>query len=152
MIKYTWGVLEWCSEKIPFFWLLKIPSNSPFSYRSWGPQGKNTEVICHSLPHWTMFCQNSPPWTVHLCWSCMAWSRVSLSYSRLWSMWSFWFSVIVVFSLSAFWCLRIRGLCKLPYGKDWLWGKLGLALAGRAMLSKSLIQFSADGWGCAPSL
>ena len=37
-------------------------------------------------------------------------------------------------------------------GGDWLWGKLGLSLVGKAMLSKSLIQFSADGWGCAPSL
>ena len=27
-------------------------------------------------------------------------------------------------------------------------GKLGLALVGKAMFSKSLIQFSADGWGC----
>ena len=32
------------------------------------------------------------------------------------------------------------------------WGKLGLALGDRAMLSKSLIQLSAGGWGCAPSL
>ena len=31
-------------------------------------------------------------------------------------------------------------------------GKLGLVLMGRAMLSKSLIQFSVDGWGCDPSL
>ena len=30
--------------------------------------------------------------------------------------------------------------------------KLGLALVGRAMLRKSLIQRSADGWGYAPSL
>ena len=37
---------------------------------------------------------------------------------------------------------------KLPDGRDWLWGKLGLALVGKAMLSKSLIQFSADEWGC----
>ena len=29
------------------------------------------------------------------------------------------------------------------------WEKLGLILIGRA--SKSLIQFSVDGWGCAPS-
>ena len=29
-----------------------------------------------------------------------------------------------------------------------LWGKLGLALVGREMLSKFLIQFSTDGWGC----
>ena len=48
--------------------------------------------------------------------------------------------------------MRIRGLCKLLDGRDWLWGKLGIALVVRAMLSKSLIQFSADGWGCAPSL
>ena len=31
-------------------------------------------------------------------------------------------------------------------------GKLGLVLMGRAMLSKSLIQFSVDGRGCVPSL
>ena len=31
-------------------------------------------------------------------------------------------------------------------------GNLGLVLMGRAMLSKSLIQFSVDGWGCVPSL
>ena len=30
-------------------------------------------------------------------------------------------------------------------------GKLGLVLIGRAMLSKSLIQFSVDGQGCVPS-
>ena len=29
---------------------------------------------------------------------------------------------------------------------------LGFVLMGRAMLSKSLIQFSVDGWGCVPSL
>ena len=32
------------------------------------------------------------------------------------------------------------------------WRKLGLVLMGRAMLSKSLIQFSVEGWGCVPSL
>ena len=31
-------------------------------------------------------------------------------------------------------------------------GKLSLVLMGRAMLSKSLIQFSVDGWSCVPSL
>ena len=31
-------------------------------------------------------------------------------------------------------------------------GKLGLVLMGRAMLSKSLIQFSVDEWGCVLSL
>ena len=31
-------------------------------------------------------------------------------------------------------------------------GKLGLVLMGGTMLSKCLIQFSVDGWGCLPSL
>ena len=48
--------------------------------------------------------------------------------------------------------MRIRGLWKLPDGRDWLLGKLGLALVGKAMLSKSLIQFSVDEQGCVPSL
>ena len=44
------------------------------------------------------------------------------------------------------------GLWKLPDGRDWLRGKLGLVLMGGAMLSKSLIQFSVDGWGYVPFL
>ena len=48
--------------------------------------------------------------------------------------------------------MRISGLWKLLDGRHLLWGKLGLALVYRTMLSKSLIQFSAHGWVCAPSL
>ena len=62
------------------------------------------------------------------------------------------FSVIVFFSLSALWSRRIRGLWKFPDGSDWLRGKLGLVLMDGAMLSKSLIEFSVDGWSCVPSL
>ena len=43
-----------------------------------------------------------------------------------------------------------KRLWKLPDGRDW--GKLGLVLMGRAMLIKSLIQFSVDTWSCVPSL
>ena len=39
-----------------------------YLYCLWGPQGKNTEVVCHSLLQWTTFCQNSPPWCNHLGW------------------------------------------------------------------------------------
>ena len=56
---------------------------------------------------------------------------------------------MVVFNLSAFCWRRIRDLRKLPDERDWLWGKLCL-LMGKAMLSKSLIQFSVDGWSCVP--
>ena len=44
-----------------------------FSYCSWGSQGKNTEVVCHSLLQWTTFCQTSPPWPAHLGWPHTAW-------------------------------------------------------------------------------
>ena len=40
-------------------------------------------------------------------------------------------------------------MCKLPDRRDWWWEKLGLALMGKAVLSKALIQLSADEWGCA---
>ena len=48
--------------------------------------------------------------------------------------------------------IRIRGLWQLSDGRDWLREKLGLVLMGGAVLSKFLIQFSVDGWGCVPSL
>src|SRR5574340_982028 len=45
----TWGVS------------LSVSYHFAFSYCSWGSQGKNTEVVCHSLLQWTTFCQISPP-------------------------------------------------------------------------------------------
>jgi len=59
------------------------------------------------------------------------------------------------YSSCVLWQIRIRGLWKLPDGRDWLWGKLGkldLVLMGRAVLNKSLVQFSVGGCGCVPSL
>ena len=56
--------------------------------------------------------------------------------------------MIAIFILSVFWWIRIRGLWKLPDGKDWL----GLVMMDGTLLSKSLIQFSVDGLGCVPSL
>ena len=56
----------------------------------WASQGKNTEVVCHCLLQWTMFYQNSPPWPICLRWTYRTWVIVSLSWTRLWSMWSVW--------------------------------------------------------------
>ena len=114
---------------------LLVSYHIAFSYSSWGSQGKNTEVVCHSLFQWTTFCQTSPPWPAHLWWPYMVWLIVSLSYTRLWSMWSDWlFSVIVVFILSALWGLRKRGLWRLPDGRDWLCGELGFILMGKSLI------------------
>ena len=73
------------NEKDIFFWVL-VPEDLvglhwkmkkshlfAFSYCSWGSQGKNTEVVCHSLLQWTTFCQTSPPWSLCLGWPHMAW-------------------------------------------------------------------------------
>ena len=65
-------------------------------------------------------------------------------------MWSNW--LVFCDCLSALWWRRIRDLWKLPDGRDWLRGKLGLILMDRVMLSKYLIQFYVDGKGCFPSL
>ena len=71
-----------------------------FSYCSWGSWGKNTDLVCHSLLHWTLFCQNSPAWSIRLGWPYMAWLIVLLSKTRLWSMRLDWLIfLIVVFSL-----------------------------------------------------
>ena len=51
--------------------------------------------------------------------------------------------------------MRVTGLWQLPNGRGWLWGKLGLALPGGALLSKSLIFCWWEGAGtiqCVPSL
>ena len=44
-----------------------------------GFSGQDTEVACHSFLQWTTFCQNSPPWPIHLGWPYMAWLIASLS-------------------------------------------------------------------------
>ena len=46
---------------------------------SWGSQGKNTEVVYHSLLQWTTFWQTSPPRPVRLGWPHTAW----LSFTEL---------------------------------------------------------------------
>ena len=68
----NWTELTWAAH-------LSVSYLFAFSYCSWGSQGKNTEVVCPSLLQWTTFCQNSPPWPVHLGWPYRAWLIVSLS-------------------------------------------------------------------------
>ena len=88
----TWGV--------PFL----VSYHFALSYCSWGFQGKNTEVACHSLFQWTTFCQTSPPWPFHLGWPHMAWLSF-IKLDRLWSRWSDWLVFCDYgFSVSALWC------------------------------------------------
>ena len=71
-----------------------------FSYCSQGSQGKNTEVVCHSLLQWTIFCQTSSPWPIRLGWPHMTWlSFIELDKAvvlviRLASFLWFWFQCV----------------------------------------------------------
>ena len=53
--------------------------------------GKNIRVVHHFLLQWTMFCQSSPPWAIHLGWACIAWLIASLAYISPFSMTRLWF-------------------------------------------------------------
>ena len=44
-----------------------------YVYMVWGSQGKDPEVVCHSLLQWTSFCQTSPPWPIRPGWPHTAW-------------------------------------------------------------------------------
>ena len=66
-------------------------------------------------------------------------------------MWSLW----LIFCNCGFHSvcpLKDKKLLEASWRRDWLWGKLDFVLMGRAMLNKSLIQFSVDGKSCVPSL
>ena len=100
-----------------------------FKYCSWSSQGKNTEVVYHSLLQWTTFCQNSLPWPIRLVWPYMAWLIVSLI--RLVK-----FSVTVVFTLSALWWKNKR-LLEASWWERLIEGETGSGFDGpmKIMLS-----------------
>ena len=93
------GVISWLISHsiLDTYWPGKFIFQSylfSFSYCSWGFQGKNTEVVCHSLLKWIIFCQKSPPWPIHLMWLYKArliFSLISL-FHFLWLWFSFWLS------------------------------------------------------------
>ena len=123
-----------------------------FSYCSWGSQGKNIEVLCHSLLQWTTSCKNSPPWPVCLgwlytIWLIFHWVRQGCDPCDQFG----YFFVIVIFILSVLWMDKDKRLVEASRWDGLMWGNLGLVLMGETMLSKSLIQFSVDGQGCVPS-
>ena len=67
-----------------------MPYLFSFSCCSGISQSKNAEMVWHSLLPRILFCQNSPPWPTCLKWPWTSWLIVWFSYTRLWSIWSFW--------------------------------------------------------------
>ena len=110
-------------------------------------------MVCHSLLQWTTFCQNSPPWPV-----CLGWPLGGMAHSFT----ELDMTVVHVIRLVSFCDCGLHYVCPLMEKDKRLmetswWERLtdketGPALVGGAMLSKSLIQFSVNGWGHVPSL
>ena len=91
--------------------IFQCPIFFAFPCCSWGSQGKNIEVVCHSLLQWTTFCQTSPPWPIRLGWPHTACSFIELDKAvvhviRLASCLWLWFQSVcpLMPSLSAY-CL-----------------------------------------------
>ena len=107
----TWGVP------------LLVSYHFAFSYCPWGSQGKNTEVVCHSLLQWTTFCQTSPPWPTYLGWPHRAWlSFIELDKAVV-LVWLDWLvSCEYGFSVSAFWCPLATPAILLGFLWPWVWG------------------------------
>ena len=107
----TWGVP------------LSVSYHFAFSYCSWGSQGKNTEVVCHSLLQWTTFCQISPPWPARLGWPHRAWlSFIELDKAVV-LVWLDWLVFRdYVFSVSALWSPLATPTILLGFLLLWMWG------------------------------
>ena len=92
-------VAYWALTDVPFL----VSYHFAFSSCSCSSQGKNTEVVCHSLLQWTTLCQTSPPWPAHHGWPHMAW----LSFTELEK------AVVHVIRLTSFLWLWFQCVCPL---------------------------------------
>ena len=71
----------------------------------------NSGLVCHPLLQWTMFCENSPLWLVHLGWLCTAWLIASLG-------------SISPFATKKPWSMKgkSRKPHRIPSLQNWVWG------------------------------
>ena len=110
------------------YWAPTDPASSSFSvlsfclsYCSWGSQGKNTEVVCHSLLQRTTFCQSSPPWPVRLGWPHTAWLSLT-ELDKTVVLGSDWLVFCDYgFSVSALWCPLTTPTVLLGFLLPWTW-------------------------------
>ena len=134
------------------YWALTNLGSSSFSVLSFclfilftGSQGKNTEVVCHSLLQWTTFCQTSPPWPGHLGLPRTAW----LSFIELDK------AVVRVFRLASFLWLWFQAVCPLipslsAYHLTWvsltldMWSLFTAVPAKRSHCSLPLMRVSSS--------
>ena len=123
-----WAPTDLWGSRIP----LSVSFHFAYSYCSWGSQGKNTEVVCHSLLQWTTLCQTYPPWPTCLGWPHAAWlsfielDKAMVRVIRLTSFLWLWFQCVCPLMPSCntyhlTWVSLTLDLLLLPWGiSSWL--------------------------------
>ena len=117
-----WSPVAYWATYRPGEFIFQCPIFLPFHTVYRDSQGKNTEVVCHSLLQWTTFCQTSPPWPHHPGWphtarlSFIELEKAVVHVIRLTSF--LWFG----FNLSALWCPLETPTVLLGYLLPWSWG------------------------------
>ena len=97
-----------CHIFLPFIWFM-------------GSQSKNDGMVCHSLLQWTTFCQNFPPWPIHLGWPYLAWLSF-IELDKVVVRVTDWLVVCECgFSLSALWCPLSAPTTLLGFLLPWTW-------------------------------
>ena len=94
-----------------------------FSYCSWGSQGKNTEVVCHSLLQWITFCQTSlstmtcPSWVAP--WARLSFIELDKAVVLVWLDWLVFCEY--GFSVSGLWCPLATPTILFGFLLPWAW-------------------------------
>ena len=115
-----------------------------FSFCSWGSQGKNTEVVYHSLLQWTTFCQISPPWPTRLGLPHRHGCFIELDKAVV-LVWLDWLVFCEYgFSVSALWCPLTTPTILLGFLLPWAWGIFS------QLLQQSTAAAPYFGWGVSP--
>ena len=115
-----------------------------FSFCSWGSQGKNTEVVCHSLLQWTTYCQTSPPWPDRPGRPHTAWLGF-IELDKAVVLWSDWLVFCDYgFSVPALWCSLTAPTILLSFLLPWTWD------VTLWLLQQSAVAASYLGWGVSP--
>ena len=127
----TWGVP------------LLVSYHFAFSYCSWGSQGKNTEVACHSLLQWTLSDLST---MTHLSWvppqAWLGFIELDKAVVLVWLDWLVFCEY--AFSVSALWYPLATPTILLGFLLPWAWG-----ISSR-LLQQSTAAAPYFGWGISP--
>ena len=127
---------------------LSVSYHFAFSYCSWGSQGKNTEVVCHSLLEWTTFSQTSPPWPARLGWLHTTWLTFIELDKAVVLVWLDWLVFCEYdFSVSALWCPLSTPTVLLGFLLPWRWG-ISSRLLQQSSASASYLGRGVTPHGC----